>query len=222
MNTEAKAPGDVAEGETMGPVDRTKVLRSMLKQVSNPELPFEVRNSAFKAIKEEFDNDPKAPADAKAEVDLVADAFNQTEQSKGTDEYRGFLTAISPKSKSGQAYIEKLRAAVKALVGAGKPEKEPKPKKEKQPKVASNKCLCGCGKLCHNQFAPGHDATVKGILLKISRAALPLDSIPEPLKDDTATLRDLLGRWKFPTDADGNLVVTAPPPKPAKADPPAA
>lgn len=32
--------------------------------------------------------------------------------------------------------------------------------------ILTNKCLCGCGKLVKNSFAQGHDARLKGMLLR--------------------------------------------------------
>lgn len=32
--------------------------------------------------------------------------------------------------------------------------------------ILTNKCLCGCGKLVKNTFAQGHDARLRGMLLR--------------------------------------------------------
>ncbi len=53
---------------------------------------------------------------------------------------------------------------------------ETKPKAEKAPKQ-KNKCLCGCGTETARRFAPGHDARLKGVLIRAFRT--------EPGKDIT-------------------------------------
>lgn len=65
-------------------------------------------------------------------------------------------------------------------VGAAKKEKAPpKPKAEKKQRP----CLDGCGQMVSGNFAMGHDAKLKSLLLKIERGDEPLDKIPEPCLD---------------------------------------
>lgn len=212
--TEEKKDGD-AEAK---PVDPAKKFKGMLKNLASENSPFEVRLKSLQSIADDLNADPRTPEESKAEVALVLEAYLQCDAAKGTDEQRGYLTALSPKVKSGQAYIDRVRQAVKGLLKVANPEKVKEPSAPKGPKAPENKCLCGCGALCHNRFRPGHDAVVKGTLIKISRAQLPMDAIPQPLKEDSGALRDCLIKWKIPTDANGDLLVTAPPPKPPKAE----
>jgi len=44
--------------------------------------------------------------------------------------------------------------------------KRAKVEKKIAKQVLTNKCLCGCGKLVKNTFAQGHDARLKGMLLR--------------------------------------------------------
>jgi hypothetical protein len=55
----------------------------------------------------------------------------------------------------------------------------PKTKAEKKQRP----CLDGCGTMVGGNFAMGHDAKLKSLLIKIERGEMPLDAIPEPCLD---------------------------------------
>lgn len=46
------------------------------------------------------------------------------------------------------------------------PTKHAKAEAKVKKQILTNKCLCGCGKLVKNSFAQGHDARLKGQLLR--------------------------------------------------------
>lgn len=54
------------------------------------------------------------------------------------------------------------KAVKKAPAKTARTKAEAKVKKA----ILTNKCLCGCGKLVKNSFAQGHDARLKGMLLR--------------------------------------------------------
>jgi len=151
---------------------------------------------------------------------------------EGTPQYRGLKAGISPNSRGGQKYhmalnneairLSKVEDEFEAGVTEGmaevakkvKDKKEPKPKEPKEKKIKEpktmNSCLCGCGELVVGTFKQGHDARVKGWLLKFARGQE--DLVPADLKSNPA-LPGMLTRWSIPTDGDGNLAfgVVAPP-----------
>jgi hypothetical protein len=44
------------------------------------------------------------------------------------------------------------------------------PKLPKMPKATkSNPCECGCGGFSQNRFVPGHDSTLKGMIVRVER-----------------------------------------------------
>lgn len=81
-----------------------------------------------------------------------------------------------------EAQGKKLKAANEERLTALKQKKDGKPKAERKVKLdATRDCLCGCGRETGGLFAPGHDARVKGLLLKIERGEEPksaLDGLP--------------------------------------------
>lgn len=182
----------------------------LLKRFGDVEVPLDSRTSALKDLAGLF-----------PQLQPVQDAltvFLEAEAAKGTDAFRGYALALSLKSKSGQRILMDVKKAVKAAVGgpveetneAPKTPKEAKPRKKKEP---DQRCACGCGTLVHNLFAPGHDAKVHGLLLKVSRGELGLDAISP---DTLPHLKDFCIRWKIPTDANGDIVVTPRPKKEKK------
>jgi hypothetical protein len=78
---------------------------------------------------------------------------------------------------NGKAPDPEAAAAMNAL-DKGK-DKAAGKKAEPKPLKRTHDCLCGCGQETLSLFAPGHDARVKGILLKVERGELTRDSIPE-------------------------------------------
>jgi len=66
-----------------------------------------------------------------------------------------------------------------------------KTKQEKLPRI-THKCLCGCGRETSGLYAPGHDAKVKGILLKIERGNLEKSDCPNTV----APFVKWSGQWK--------------------------
>jgi hypothetical protein len=79
-------------------------------------------------------------------------------------------------AKLKEANAERL-AALRQKKAA---QKEAKPKKEKKME-ATRDCLCGCGTETGGRFAAGHDARVKGLLLKVERGDEPKSAINETL-----------------------------------------
>jgi len=179
--------------------DRGSLVKQLLKQVRNADIPFENRAQAVHALRVEF---PSLP-----EAEEADEAYQEALRAQGTESYRGYVSNLSPKSKGGQQVIERLAKAVNAVLKPDAPAGDKPPKAPKAPKVPKNQCLCGCGTLVHNNFAPGHDAKVKAILLKVSRGLLPFEAIPQLLLPH---LKDFAQRWGLPTDADGNLIVVPP------------
>lgn len=68
----------------------------------------------------------------------------------------------------------------KAKLVSKKAAKAPKAKKAPSDK-ATNDCLCGCKTKVGGKFAPGHDARVKGMLLRIERGEESVDKLPAAL-----------------------------------------
>lgn len=83
------------------------------------------------------------------------------------------------------------RAIAKAKEAKSKPAGEKKAPKEKKLKKTHN-CLCGCGAETLSLYAPGHDARVKGILLKVERGDLEKSAIPETV----IPFVKFVGKWK--------------------------
>jgi hypothetical protein len=40
-------------------------------------------------------------------------------------------------------------------------------------------CSCGCGSLTQRSFTPGHDARLKGIIIRVVRGVMTLDDVRE-------------------------------------------
>lgn len=40
-------------------------------------------------------------------------------------------------------------------------------------------CVCGCGGLTQRSFVPGHDARLKGVLLRVVAGTMSLDAVQE-------------------------------------------
>lgn len=108
-------------------------------------------------------------------------------------------TARPPLTKAQKDDIQaatraKAKAAAitaKAAAKADKPKGEQAPKKLK----ATHDCICGCQRETGGLYAPGHDARIKGMLLKIERGDLPKDMVPPAV----APFVKWRGTWK--TDA---------------------
>ena len=64
-------------------------------------------------------------------------------------------------------------------------------------------CLCGCGQATLTdaaKFRPGHDAKLKGVLLKVERGELPKSNVPEIAKPFLQR-SEMSGAWSFPTES---------------------
>lgn len=55
-------------------------------------------------------------------------------------------------------------------------------------------CLCGCGEQVSRRFRQGHDARLKGVLLRVARGEEEPDAIPEEALDQLEELDSLLGQ----------------------------
>lgn len=87
-------------------------------------------------------------------------------------------------TKPGGAALTQTKAAQqktadKVGVAALKAKAE---KVKKEPKLVSTQnCLCGCGLETGGKFCPGHDARVKGMLLKVERGEMKAADLPATL-----------------------------------------
>lgn len=79
-----------------------------------------------------------------------------------TDTIRTTQTPVSATKTPAAAKRPAKKATKKAPAKTTRAKAETKVKKQ----VLTNKCLCGCGKLVKNSFAQGHDARLKGLLLR--------------------------------------------------------
>lgn len=142
---------------------------------------------------------------------------------EGTPQYRGLKAGISPNSRGGQKYHMALnneairlskvedepapKAKEPKTPKTPKTPKEPKVKEPKTPKAPKEKvlnaCLCGCGEMVVGTFKQGHDARVKGWLLKYVRGQE--DLVPADLKAHPR-LSSFLARWNIPSNGTGELV----------------
>lgn len=89
--------------------------------------------------------------------------------------------ASSRKESTAAKHVDRAVAIEKHKVeaGAARPPKPTQPKKEK----VMRPCLDGCGQMVPGNFAMGHDAKLKSLLIKIERGERTLDDIPEPCLD---------------------------------------
>ena len=105
------------------------------------------------------------------------------------------IEAAGKKGEEMQAAAAKAKAAAAKAKGA-LDKASAKVAKAKEPKVKKLKkthdCLCGCGTETLSLYAPGHDARVKGILLKVERGDLGKDAVPETV----APFVKWAGKWK--------------------------
>jgi hypothetical protein len=149
----------------------------------------------------------------------------------GTPSFRGIKAALSPNSKSGARYAQALiniRISLQKSVkeeakgkvvevpqGAANPQimalakahaKTMEPKEPKAPKAPKEDnftpCVCGCGIAVKGNFKMGHDARVKGWLLKFARGQG--DAVTQSVLDWSG-LADALQRWNIPTNSKGVL-----------------
>ena len=117
---------------------------------------------------------------------------------KGEQTAKEAAKAKAAKAKEKGALDKKSATAAKA--------KEPKVKKLKK----THDCLCGCGTETLNIYAPGHDARVKGILLKVERGDMERSAVPETV----APFVKWFGKWK----TEGFKLVAAPVKVPGRDD----
>lgn len=132
----------------------------------------------------------KAEADgdvAKVEVAKSRLTALQTEaEQKEVKLRRETAQPAKPAAVAGDA---KPAAKVAAPKPAAKPAKVAAPKtkteakKDAAPKKlqSTHNCICGCGRECGGLYAPGHDASVKSLLLKVERGQMATTAINEVL-----------------------------------------
>lgn len=170
-----------------------------------------------------------------AEYVAKLDAYKAAKDTGDSANARGLGSALSPKSKSGQRYIQLLANVVNLLEGMAAPpagtDPTPRARKtkdgtseasgERKKRVAKKHglCLCGCGREVGNLFAMGHDMKVKGMLRRVQRGEFPQTQLPEGVR---SMLADLCTRWGYNHEVseDGRTVVLLPEPeapKPPKA-----
>jgi hypothetical protein len=104
---------------------------------------------------------PAVSGKAKVQAKLAATAKGSNNSNSSTK-----AAAADPEAAAAMTALDKGKDKA-----AGKKE-PPKPRR-------THDCLCGCGQETLSLFAPGHDARVKGILLKVERGELTRDAIPE-------------------------------------------
>lgn len=93
--------------------------------------------------------------------------------------------------------------AKSAPVKAATPAKATEEKKDKGPSAKGLPCLCGCGQPTVTdsaKFIPGHDAKLKGLLLKVERGEVKKSEIPEVAKPFLQR-SSMSGAWSFPTES---------------------
>lgn len=140
-----------------------------------------------KAMRARYEHQQKQLAAAttdekKASIQSKIDSIVEEAEAAGVN-----LVEAAPAPAKPEAKGDKLKAANTARLAALKEKKAAekakapaKPKGEK--KLEANRdCLCGCGTETTGKFAPGHDARVKGLLLKVERGLEPKSAIPESL-----------------------------------------
>ena len=97
---------------------------------------------------------------------------------------------------AGLKGVEMAKAKAAAAKAGGLTKKAAAEKKKAEPKAKKLKkthdCLCGCGTETLSLYAPGHDARVKGILLKVERGDLEKSAVPETV----APFVKWAGKWK--------------------------
>ena len=66
------------------------------------------------------------------------------------------------------------------------------------------RCACGCGFLTQRTFTPGHDARLKGLIIRVVRGLMTLDQVAEFGGPDTRkavakamTDKALMRRWNI-------------------------
>jgi hypothetical protein len=119
---------------------------------------------------------PAVSGKAKVQAKLAATAKGSNSSNSNSSNSNSSNSNSSKSSTKAAAADPEAAAAMTALdkgkdKAAGKKE-PPKPRR-------THDCLCGCGQETLSLFAPGHDARVKGILLKVERGELTRDAIPE-------------------------------------------
>jgi len=123
-------------------------------------------------------------------------------------------TPVAAKPLTGAALIAqqkkaaKLAAldpeAAKAMANLDKTKQKKDPNAQPKAKVArsSHDCLCGCGSETLSLYAPGHDARVKGLILKCERGIIEPKELPETIQPFVR----FKGKWK----TDGYVLTAAP------------
>jgi len=81
------------------------------------------------------------------------------------------LAAQDPEAAAAMANLDKVKQKKD-------PAAAPAPKKP----ASTHDCLCGCGRETLSLYAPGHDARVKGIILKVERGQMKPEDVPETVQ----------------------------------------
>lgn len=118
-------------------------------------------------------------------------------------------TANKAKRRAGPAMVEgKVRKAKPRPVEEDSVEEDVEEaveqvKEAKGPSAKGLPCLCGCGQPTRTEkakFIPGHDAKLKGVLLKVERGELPKSAVPDVAKPFLA--RSTMSKaWMFPHES---------------------
>lgn len=138
-----------------------------------------------------------------------------------TDGKNDESTVPIPATPPAKALTQKQKAEIAAAQAKAKKAKSagvekgvaatatPKTKKEKKVRKTHD-CICGCGQETGGLYAPGHDARVKGILLKIERGDLEKTAVPAGV----APFVRWFGKWK----TEGFKLTAAPVKVPGRAE----
>lgn len=150
-------------------------LAGLLKEASDKDITLKTMDAAEEQeqIRQEQTEDaaPAPPAAAKKAVSSKPGATTKK--------------PVSVRGAEQAAAMASIDKAKQKADGKAEPKAAAKPR-------SSHDCLCGCGKETLSLFAPGHDARVKGIILKVERGDLDRDAIPDMCQPFVS----FKGKWK--------------------------
>lgn len=143
---------------------------------------FSKRVEGIKAEMEEKGIEVTGAAPAPKKVVTVGKGKTEvkTETVGGPAQTKGEKLKAANKARLANLAAAKSAAKTTAVVAANG---KIKPKAKKAEKLDSTRdCLCGCGLETNGLFRPGHDARVKGMLLKVERGEMKLADLDAGLQ----------------------------------------
>lgn len=123
--------------------------------------------------------------------DKAARAQEQTDK----DAQKARQADTSERTTNRAVAMERHTTEVKTAKAKGTSTAKPKSDKTLRP------CLEGCGAMVAGNFAMGHDAKLKSLLIKVERGEKPLEDIPEIVLDLVKIVKDELIQER---DSQGN------------------